>query len=151
MAIRARIKSKIKSLLFGTSSTTQSEPVSPVPTPQSFTPPTVSTAASTTSTVSEQKNASETSVDSPTPTTSVKKSDTQTINEEHNAGKQETLDSTSKAPSEEPAELDAKNASFIIEITDLFPEACPHCEASSHNNWIRIENKFACGSCETAY
>ena len=49
------------------------------------------------------------------------------------------------------AEADLDEAAFIVEVVDLFPETCPHCGASSHNNWIRIENKFACGSCEAAY
>ena len=48
-------------------------------------------------------------------------------------------------------ETDLEAASYVFEITELFPETCPHCGASSRNNWIRIENKFACGSCEAAY
>ena len=60
-------------------------------------------------------------------------------------------DTSSKEEQEIEAGADSEEASFIVEVVDLFPETCPHCGASSHNNWIRIENKFACESCETAY
>ncbi len=143
MAIRARIKSKIKSLLFGTP---KKEVVNPTPpAPQSFTAPTVSTTATSSVTQGSAVQQPQ-SDDAPADLTSKT-----TQSSEKSVVENTETPETPNATVEEPAEIDTENATFIIEVTELFPEVCPHCEASSHNNWIRIENKFACGSCETAY
>ena len=42
-------------------------------------------------------------------------------------------------------------ATYVFEITNLFPESCPSCEESSRNNWFWKDGAFACGSCEEHY
>ena len=152
MAIRARIKSKLKSLLFGSSTNTSTNAVQSSPPPQTtFVPPNVSTTAASSSkpnktdvTESVQKveeqpapeSASSIQNDASEPTSS---------SEDSSAQGDDTADNPAVT------ETDLEAASYVFEITELFPETCPHCGASSQNNWIRIENKFACGSCEAAY
>ena len=49
---------------------------------------------------------------------------------------------------------DTQGAFAVSEIKTLFPEVCPHCGASSHNNWKYVGgsgSKFACGSCNKDY
>ncbi len=138
MAIRKRLKAKIKSLLGQSStpstSTPTTKPYVPKPT---FEQPTVST--QTTSTVP--------TVDEPSTTPVDNEKQTQSALPTEEASASEIITPASSAPSE----ADISEATFTFEVVDLFPAECPHCEASSNNNWIRIENKFACGSCETAY
>ena len=148
MAIRARIKTKIKSLLFG-SSTAPTTSINN--TPQSvektaFVPPIVSTNAEHSVEVENkaEPDAKETNAGETPPTISEPPTETQSTAETTHQNK--TVEDIPSEP-----ESDAEEASFFVEITELFPETCPHCGASSHNNWIRIENKFACGSCEATY
>ena len=158
MAIRARIKSKLKSLLFGSSASASQNAVQSSPAPQTtFVPPSVSTAATSSSSVTKDKNTTE----------AAQKTDDQPAQEEievegsvdlstgHDVATQTSdeanADAQDTAESSSITEADIEGASFIFEVTELFPATCPHCGAGSQNNWIRIENKFACGSCEAAY
>lgn len=50
-----------------------------------------------------------------------------------------------------PSQTDTTGATFVFAVQNLFPETCPHCQSSSYANWTRIDNKFACASCETTY
>ena len=133
MAIRARIKSKIKSFLFGSSTSTKSTVATSPPKPPAFESPVVSTQASQTA--------------KPTVTPVVSKVDS--AKEDASAAAEDAT--VQENNSEVLTEADHNEAAFIIEVTELFPATCPHCEVSTDNNWIRIENKFACGSCGTAY
>ena len=151
MAIRARIKSKIKSLLFGASSSPSPSVnhSAPAVSKTTFVPPTVSTNAESSSKNAGTKPTAEetpaSNTDSPAVVSDVPETSASADSNESSAkGTVEPEPSTN-------AEADLDEAAFIVEVVDLFPETCPHCGASSHNNWIRIENKFACGSCEAAY
>ena len=137
MAIRARIKSKIKSFLFGSSTSTKSTVATP-PKQPAFESPVVSTQATQTT--------------KPTVEPVVSKVDSAKEDTSSPSSNPVTEDATVQENSSEVlTEEDKNEAAFIIEITELFPATCPHCEVSTDNNWIRIENKFACGSCGTAY
>lgn len=152
MAIRARIKSKIKSILFG-SSTTSSNNASSNSVNQTST--TVSKTTFVTPSVSTAASQSDTSTTEPPST--VDTADKQTLTpptvETPASASEEKIETDTVEPSsaDEQSHVDDSEASFVFEVEELFPETCPHCGASSHNNWIRIENKFACGSCEAAY
>ena len=140
MAIRARIKSKIKSLLFGSSTSTKSTVATPSSTQQpAFESPVVSTQATQTTTPkTDAKSTPITKVDSAS----------------DDSGSRSSKDVPEDASAQENQGLtedDTTEATFIVEVTELFPVTCPHCDTSTDNNWIRIENKFACGSCGTAY
>ena len=148
MAIRARIKTKIKSLIFGSSTAPTTSIKS---TPQSvektaFVPPVVSTKVQHSVEVENkpEPDAKETNADETPP--AIPESSTETPSTAEVTDQHTAVEEVSPEP-----ESDTEGASFIFEVTELFPETCPHCGASSHNNWIRIENKFACGSCEAAY
>ena len=139
MAIRARIKSKIKSFLFGSSTSTKSTvATSPPPKSPAFESPVVSTQA--TQTTKDKVEPAVSKVDSA-------KEDVSSASSNPATDDATVEENSSKALTEE----DKNEAAFVIEITELFPATCPHCEVSTDNNWIRIENKFACGSCGTAY
>ena len=158
MAIRARIKSKLKSLLFGSSASASQSTVQSSPAPQTtFVPPSVSTAATSSSSVAKDKNTTEAAqkVDDQPTQEEMEAEGNVTLSTDHDAATQ-TSDETKPeaqdtAESSSVTEADIEGASFVFEVTELFPATCPHCGASSQNNWIRIENKFACGSCEAAY
>lgn len=138
MAIRARIKSKIKSFLFGSSTSTKSTVATSPPKPPAFESPVVSTQASQTA--------------KPTVTPVVSKVDSAKEDASAPSSNPVAEDATvQENNSEVLTEADHNEAAFIIEVTELFPATCPHCEVSTDNNWTRIENKFACGSCGTAY
>ena len=148
MAIRARIKSKIKSILFGSStkSSNNGNQTSTTVSKTTFVAPSVSTDASQSETNTAEStttvNASAKETTHPTvETTNVPEVTTAEANES------DAVEQSSDTQSS----VDDTEASFVFEIEELFPETCPHCGASSRNNWIRIENKFACGSCEAAY
>ena len=150
MAIRARIKSKIKSLLFGASSSPSPSVNHTAPTVSktTFVPPTVSTSAESSTNKENGSQAPEQKTVVDEVKTSPAVSDAPgTTAETDDTPAQQVAESDASAN----AEADLDEAAFIVEVVDLFPETCPHCGASSHNNWIRIENKFACGSCEAAY
>ena len=149
MAIRSRIKSKIKSLLFGAKANSSNgtnsngeDQTSSTVSKTTFVPPNVSTQASNNNASTRSVNVEEKHIDT-TPTVS------DTLNEIVSDGS--SAATTEQTADEEQSHIDDAEATFIIDIEELFPATCPHCGASSHNNWIRIENKFACGSCETAY
>ena len=136
MAIRSRLKALAKKMIFGSSST--SSPTPPTP-PVKSSPSFQQTPVKTEAAMDPPKTTEKTT----TPTTN----DAVSPSEELNV---ETPVEESQAASE-TSNLDPNEASYVFDIVDLFPEACPHCGASSTNNWIRIENKFACGSCEAPY
>ena len=153
MAIRARLKSKIKSILFGSSTNSShkssSNSVNQTSTPVSkttFVAPSVSTVASQNDTRSKELELDAPSSDKQTTSLTV---ETEPTPEVPTAETNESA--TVEQSSDEQSSIDDSDASFVFEVEELFPENCPHCGASSHNNWIRIENKFACGSCEAAY
>ena len=136
MAIRARIKSKIKSLLFGSSTSTKSTVAStPSSQPPAFESPVVSTQATQTTTSKVDHIISK--VDSAADAGS-------------STGVKEDSSAQEKG-SEDITKDDQMEAAFIVEVNELFPATCAHCDTGTDNNWIRIENKFACASCETAY
>ena len=153
MAIRARIKTKIKSLLFG-SSTAPTTSINNTPQSvekttvekTSFVPPIVSTNAEHSVEVEHkvEPDVKETNANGTPPT--ISEPPTETPSTAETTHQNTAIEGISSEP-----ESNAEEATFIVEISELFPETCPHCGASSHNNWIRIENKFACGSCEAAY
>lgn len=158
MAIRARIKSKLKSLLFGSSASASQTGVQSSPAPQTtFVPPSVSTAATSSSSVTSDNNTTEAAqkVENQPAQEETKSERDTPISTEHDAATQALDEANAEtedtAESSSLTEADTEGASFIFEVTELFPATCPHCGASSQNNWIRIENKFACGSCEAAY
>jgi hypothetical protein len=141
MAIRARIKSKIKSLLFGSSTSTKSTVATPPSTQQpAFESPVVSTQATQTTIPKTDAKS--------TPVTS--KVDSAADNSGARASKGVPEDASAQE-NEGLTEEDTTEAAFIVEVTELFPATCPHCDTSTDNNWTRIENKFACSSCCTAY
>ena len=151
MAIRARLKSKIKSILFGssTSSTTNanSSAVNRADSSVSkttFVAPSVSTSATKSTSSSESASVADT-------TENEKIQSTAEIVEPVVTNKEPNTSSSTEELPDTQSGVDDSEASFVFEVEELFPETCPHCGASSHNNWIRIENKFACGSCEAAY
>ena len=156
MAIRSRIKSKIKSLIFRDSTRTSPSVDNTAQTisKTTFTAPNVSTSAqhpvqsSKEATTNTEKNIADTISDVTEPATpSLEYSETTSAEDSTDSAAQDSIEIESSAD----VEADLEGATFIVEVVDLFPETCPHCGASSHNNWIRIENKFACGSCEAAY
>ena len=155
MAIRSRIKSKIKSILFGTSTPASTSTGYGGVTEPSFVPPSVNTEATHVATGTASSTSNEVSESPETHSqNTVVQPDGETTAPTNEAAT-ETAGTTSKESktslSSEPEAVDTTGASFIVEVSELFPSNCPHCEATSHNNWIRIENKFACGSCEEAY
>lgn len=156
MAIRARLKSKIKSLIFGTSGSPATSTTNPsqTVTKTTFVPPTVSTTAVPSMKDANGSNSEEPELNtesSTEPISSISSTVESTVDASAPDEALPQTDTSSKEEQEIEVGADSEEASFIVEVVDLFPETCPHCGASSHNNWIRIENKFACGSCETAY
>ena len=130
MALRSRLKALAKKMIFGTSSTTS-------PTPP--TPPVKSSPSFQQSPVTTEATMDDTpDVNEPTAATEPTNPTTETVIEE--------IETTSTEATVDPGE-----ASFVFDVVDLFPDTCPHCEASSNNNWIRIENRFACGACEEPF
>jgi len=158
MAIRARIKSKLKSLLFGSSASASQTAVQSSPAPQTtFVPPSVSTAATSSPSVTSVDNTTQTAqkVEEQRAQEEIETADNTTLSTDQDATTQTSdeadTEARNTAESSTVSEVDVDGAAFIFEVTELFPATCPHCDASSQNNWIRIENKFACGSCEAAY
>lgn len=132
MAIRSRLKALAKKMIFGSSNTTPpTPPRPPVNSSPSFQQSPVTTEATMDETPQEEppEVAPEPIIEPPRTETVVVDTDT-----------------TSMEATVNPSE-----ASYVFDVIDLFPATCPHCEASSNNNWIRIENKFACGACEEPF
>ena len=144
MAIRSTIKSLLKRFLQGkpTSHTeTKSTSYDHFPSQSTNTP------TATKKEVAAEKSSID-SLQSPVVSTVV---DTSTKKEAPNQPTAPPTEPVSKLPQSLPAQIDTSGASFVFSVQNLFPETCPHCNNPSYGNWTRIENKFACASCETAY
>ena len=141
MAIRSRLKSLVKQMIFGSpsgsSQPSYTPPVTPAPT---FSQKPVSTQA----TVDPAPPAE--------PVTEPPVIETATTTDTSDEPRVDAgVDTGEEVHKGEAISIDDSEASYIFDVVDLFPSNCPSCDASSQNNWIRIENKFACGSCEEPY
>ena len=156
MAIRSRLKSKIKSLIFGPSSspstsTTSTNHTSQTVTKTTFVPPDVSTNAVPSTKETNGFDGAKTEIDTESSTEPVLKVVDTSIDVSTPDEELHPHESSQTDEQEVEVGADTEEATFVIEVVDLFPAICPHCGASSHNNWNRIESKFVCGSCDTAY
>lgn len=149
MAIRSRIKSLIKRTLF--SSSTSESTHQPTPDPFKKEPVKTEPVVSANKVVATPKD-----LQVPNPSSAVApeitKSDDSAVepSEEKNTVETTELGEATDAIVE-ISEEDKAKASFIVKVEHMFPETCSNCGASSYGNWIRVENKFACGSCENVY
>ena len=79
--------------------------------------------------------------------------ETPAVSSEPTSSEIEPQDTEATADSTEQSS-DTQGAFAVYEIKTLFPEECPHCGASSYNNWKYVGgsgSKFACGSCNKDY
>jgi hypothetical protein len=138
MAIRSRLKALAKKMIFGSSSTTPPTPTPPVKSSPSFQHNPVKTEATMDETPQDNEPSAASAPATATESSATESPATETVVEE-------------TATSSAEVAMDPSEASYVFDVVDLFPATCPHCEASSNNNWIRIENKFACGACEEPF
>lgn len=174
MAIRARLKKKLKTLLGrendpeSSSSVSSSytppqavadpkpvlEPVSPSlevlspdiseekDVPEKDSSATQDSLPETPESVVEEKQ--EPAVDNETPEEIVEEAAVEEQQEE--TEKEESLEKITDADG-----ASTEGATFVFAVKSLFPENCPSCDASSHNNWLWTDGAFACGSCGEHY
>ena len=165
MAIRTRIKSFIKRTILSQSTPSTSKNVTPDPFPKSekrtspsFTAPTPT--STVTANESPSKDAASVQTASSTEDSKPNPNLTNESNPNPPATSESTISEVSTSDIQDNAQDDAKegisqtdkaNAAYIVNVVNIFPESCPNCGASSFGNWIRIDNKFACGPCNSVY
>lgn len=145
MAIRSRLKALAKQIIFGSSNTTTPTPHTP---PVKSSPNFKQSPVTTEATMDPPKEPIETR---PPVSESISQPEELTVESPvvEPPVVESPVEDTLVAP--EQVTKDLSEASYVFDVVDLFPATCPHCDASSNNNWIRIENKFACGACEEPF
>lgn len=150
MAIRSRLKKRLKTLLGRNHTPEETSPIStpPPPPPKPEPEPKINLEpVSPSLEVSAPEEAKEEPIEE-TPIEEVVAPEIETPEEQ-------TPEPIEEAEPEESAESapeeSTDGAAAVFEIKNLFPESCPSCEAPSHNNWKWFEGAFVCGSCDEEY
>jgi len=170
MAIRARLKNKLKKMLgrdqdrqetAATPSQAYSPPSQSKPTLQPEAPSLVVSAPQEEPQIEEEKEEKEEAITLEEPQereeeTQAAPSETaakpEEISEEISAEAVVSAQKEKIAPPESiTTAQNTDGATYVFEIKNLFPESCPSCEESSRNNWFWKDGSFACGSCEEHY